>query len=438
MLAALRQDVQQIVGQRGIPRPDAILATGDIAFSGGVRSQTEYREASDYLRTLRELLHIPRERAFVVAGNHDVQRIADQDRGIRRLLTTLRRGEDLLDEVLTLEDERLLLARRQHNFRIFAQEFAPFCLPQLDYTERLDAWACRFNSRGLPLRLVGLNTAILAAADDDQGKLCIGLGALEQTLLNPPVSPDEVVIALGHHPLRGGWLRNEAEISGWMRKYTQAYLSGHIHTHESEQSRFGNSFVWLSAGSAHAEPSELRHGYNLAGLYLREGGKLALRVWPRVWDHRSKRFVADLYSTPDGQEFAEHELGKLLPSLTSFDSSSIGRDISRSLPRAGENWSVMDRRIPVAGQNAKTHLPTRASLRQLIYKVLPTDSDFVAFCIDHFPSLARRYSSGMDLTAKINLLFQIVDLREVLELLERHDPERFKRHKQLLEYVEES
>jgi hypothetical protein len=68
--------------------------------------------------------------------------------------------------------------------------------------------------------------------------------------------------------------------------------------------------------------------------------------------------------------------------------------------------------------------------------VLPTDTDFVAFCIDFFPDLARRYSNGMDLTSKINLLFQVADLADVLARLKQHDPERFRRHQNLLEYLE--
>ncbi len=433
VLDALRQDAANIAGRRGIPVPDALLVTGDIAFSAGVRSPTEYQDASEYLRMLRDSLRIPRERVFVVPGNHDVQRTADAELLGRLLIEALRDGKRTVDEVLMLEDVRKLLVRRQQNYQQFAKEFAPYCLPDGDASRRLDAWMCQIPAHGLTLRLVGFNTALLAAADDDRGKLGIGLGALSQAFLHPAIGPNEVVVALGHHPLRDGWLRNESEIAGWLRKHAQVYLSGHIHVHDTEQSRQGggNSFVWLSAGAGHTDGHDPVHGHNVSGLYVTETGRVVLRVWPRSWDRRGKRFVTDTANTPDGQEFAEHELSKTIPQLASGGVGSSTRTASPAVAPSSANASGSDRALLPMGK-----LPTRSSLRQLIYKVLPTDTDFVAFCIDFFPDLARRYSSGMDLTSKINLLFQVADLGDVMARLKQHDPERFRRNQHLLEYLE--
>ena len=433
VLDALRQDAANIAGQRGIPVPDALLVTGDIAFSGGVRSPTEYRDASEYLRMLRDSLRISRERAFVVPGNHDVQRTVDSERLVRLLIASLREGKDVVDEVLLLEDERRLLMRRQQNYQQFAKDFAPYCLSDGEVSHRLDAWMCQIPARGLTVRFVGFNTALLAAADDDRGKLGIGLGALSQAFLHPAIGPNEVVVALGHHPLRDGWLRNESEIAGWLRKHAQVYLSGHIPMHDTEQSRQGggNSFVWLSAGAGHADGHDPVHGYNLSGLYVTETGRVVLRVWPRCWDRRGRRFVTDTANTPDGKEYAEHELSKTIPQLASRGIGSSTRQANPVSAQSSANASSSDRMAMPAGK-----LPTRPSVRQLIYKVLPTDTDFVAFCIDFFPDLARRYSNGMDLTSKINLLFQVADLGDVLARLKQYDPERFRRHQNLLEYLE--
>lgn len=51
----------------------------------------------------------------------------------------------------------------------------------------------------------------------------------------------------------------------------------------------------------------------------------------------------------------------------------------------------------------------RNKLRHLLHEVLRSDADLDAFCLDFFPSVAQRFSAGMDRIQKVNLLFQIVD-----------------------------
>ena len=43
-------------------------------------------------------------------------------------------------------------------------------------------------------------------------------------------------------------------------------------------------------------------------------------------------------------------------------------------------------------------------IRKLLDQVYPTDSSLDAFCIDHFPYVHKLFSSGMDRTAKVNML----------------------------------
>ncbi len=52
---------------------------------------------------------------------------------------------------------------------------------------------------------------------------------------------------------------------------------------------------------------------------------------------------------------------------------------------------------------------TRQSLRFRLRQALPTDADFLAFVLDHFPEHARRISSAADVLYKENLLFELVD-----------------------------
>lgn len=48
-------------------------------------------------------------------------------------------------------------------------------------------------------------------------------------------------------------------------------------------------------------------------------------------------------------------------------------------------------------------------LRQRLTKEFPTDQDFDAFCLDHYPHVKKRFTQTMDRVAKINLLIEIIN-----------------------------
>ena len=64
--------------------------------------------------------------------------------------------------------------------------------------------------------------------------------------------------------------------------------------------------------------------------------------------------------------------------------------------------------------------------------MLPTDADLDAFCLDYFPAVHQRFSSGMERLAKQNLLLARVGADELLAALGRHDPERFAKYVQVV------
>jgi formylglycine-generating enzyme required for sulfatase activity len=56
---------------------------------------------------------------------------------------------------------------------------------------------------------------------------------------------------------------------------------------------------------------------------------------------------------------------------------------------------------------------SRYIARELLANSLPTDAEFDAFVLDHYPMVYRRYSGGMDRLAKENLLFSVVGHKSV-------------------------
>lgn len=57
------------------------------------------------------------------------------------------------------------------------------------------------------------------------------------------------------------------------------------------------------------------------------------------------------------------------------------------------------------------------TIRKLLQAALPTESDFTAFLIDHFPDVQKRISSTSDRLAQENILLQCVDHESLLHLL---------------------
>lgn len=64
------------------------------------------------------------------------------------------------------------------------------------------------------------------------------------------------------------------------------------------------------------------------------------------------------------------------------------------------------------------------ALRRLLSELLRSDPDFDAFCLDHFPDIHRRFSSGMERTQKENLLLLHAPSRsDVVAALRKRFPE---------------
>jgi hypothetical protein len=84
--------------------------------------------------------------------------------------------------------------------------------------------------------------------------------------------------------------------------------------------------------------------------------------------------------------------------------------------------------------NDLAHPPTGASLRRLIVLIFPTDSDFMAFCLDFFPSISKQFGNNMDRQTKMNILFQSERAADILKCLREFAPEAVRANEHILEY----
>lgn len=82
----------------------------------------------------------------------------------------------------------------------------------------------------------------------------------------------------------------------------------------------------------------------------------------------------------------------------------------------------------------KEPVPTRKSLRQVINNILTIDSELDAFALDYYPLIKSKFSSGMDRTAKVNLLLELADRRVLVNHLRMENESLFQAISELIRY----
>jgi GTPase-associated adaptor domain/Calcineurin-like phosphoesterase len=263
-----------------------VLISGDIAHSG---IPDEYEMAREWIGRLCEELDTAEENVWCVPGNHDFHRAARTDLW-RSACAQLR--ECPLEEIdihlggyLASVDKDVLLGPLVP-YHEFAAKFE--CLPE----GPVQVWDDDFElEQGLRLRIVGLNTAILADGDEDAEGNGLVLG--ENAMQFPRGSDDTFILAMWHHPL--AWLRDRDKAREYTDSRAVVHLFGHEHSHCL---RGSPSTLAISAGALHPKRGtrDWDPRYNFieiaaAGTELTDG--LDLAVISRQWDSSQTRFGAE-------------------------------------------------------------------------------------------------------------------------------------------------
>ncbi|MFO0575627.1 MAG: FHA domain-containing protein [Polyangia bacterium] len=81
--------------------------------------------------------------------------------------------------------------------------------------------------------------------------------------------------------------------------------------------------------------------------------------------------------------------------------------------------------LPTPDWGPPVTVPTRASLRRLITRILRDDSEFDAFCLDHFPHIRARFANNMNRISKVTQLIEWAPPAEIILRLYEACPEEF-------------
>lgn len=88
-------------------------------------------------------------------------------------------------------------------------------------------------------------------------------------------------------------------------------------------------------------------------------------------------------------------------------------------------------------QRSSILAPTKISLRKFINASFPLESDFEALCLDLFPTVQVKFTSGMDRVTKMNLLLASIPVEVIFARINRHCNEHIAEHLGLIVYENE-
>lgn len=279
----LCKDLKKMQKQHGL-RPDLIFFTGDAAFghigdSGGKSIAEQFREAHDFLTTVRESFEpiIEQRNLFLVPGNHDVNR-----NKISKFEKQALESISSLDEITSIVKDSGIdwqrIIGRLDDYAHFLQTYGYDHL--LTGREHL-IYADAREVADLRIGIAGFNSAWSSsgAGRAEMGRLWMGGRFQLETLLDK-LPKNDFAIALLHHPTN--WLVPE-ENPSFGRQLERDFpfvLHGHEHQ-DFVRTNAATGHTVISAGACHEWSESKNNGYNLVRLDFAQGTG---EVWLRQYD----------------------------------------------------------------------------------------------------------------------------------------------------------
>lgn len=264
---------------------DVMFVTGDLAQSGAAG---EYALVVEFLKRLMDATGVPRERVFVVPGNHDV------DRNVGKwLLRTLGKDEEA---VAFFEDAK---SRAFHTKKLEAYRHAmsellgdgrPLGLAVgEDAVEMVEV-------RGSRMAVASFNTAWFAQGDDDKGKLWLGEPNVDRAGQRIADLEARFAVALMHHPLDELHELERDNVGHYLERSFDLLLRGHLHKDKTRAIATQRGGYVEVAGPAAYQGSQWPNGCFL-GEIRPEARKVRLR--PQAYASGADGWVLDTKVFPD-------------------------------------------------------------------------------------------------------------------------------------------
>ncbi len=198
---------------------DFIIITGDLAYGG---KEEDYKVAEYFCTKLLEAAGLPKNRLYIVPGNHDVNR----DEFKEKICSF--KNQDDITEILTDTDYFPLLMKKFSGFYDFSKDVmgnrffdgAKYYYVDSPCFDKEDSW--------FKLNLIGLNSALFAGYDgDDKQKLALGLQQVDGAIKKL----DEkalLTISFFHHPFSCFHPADRISLK-MLKEKSDIILFGHLH-----------------------------------------------------------------------------------------------------------------------------------------------------------------------------------------------------------------
>lgn len=288
----LESDCARVVAEIG--KVDAILVTGDIAFSG---DEAEYAIADSWLADLSKVIQCSPLIVYCVPGNHDVNRkIYDNDYFLAQTLDSVARCEhdsevnEKLGTIYQSTRTEEILFEPLRGYNVFASQYG------CEMTFKQPSWSKVLQlENGPKIRINGLNSALGSRAGDRRAaNLFLGLKQLQI-----PKDSGVINVTLCHHPPE--WLLDFDQTELYLARRAHLQLFGHKHVQRF--SIIAGQFR-VSAGAVHPERREKEWipRYNFIKISPESASSARISIYPRVWHEDG--FVPD-YNSCGGSDFVE-------------------------------------------------------------------------------------------------------------------------------------
>lgn len=274
----------------------AILIGGDIAFKA---APDEYQTARNWIQQLSQISGCPKERIFVVPGNHDVDRgIIEgsvQIQNVQHAIasTPLTNREWKLKQQLRDETTGQLLFQAHSAYNEFAAPFGCQIWPAKPF------WHQDISLEdGVSLRIYGLTSTLLSGREgNDDKERDLYLSPL-QTVLDP--APNTLNMVLCHHPIN--WFEDGEAVEDALNARAAFQVFGHKH---KQRLQMDPSYVRFAAAAVNPSRAELPYnpGYNLIRLQVAGAGverRVNVEVYQRRMQDNPERFIA--IQNPQGHD----------------------------------------------------------------------------------------------------------------------------------------
>lgn len=267
-----RRDLLEFLRKRfeggKLPRPDLIFCTGDIAFgeTSGHPLAEQYGQAQEFFTELLALCALPRERLFVVPGNHDINRSAVDEDAQAALESMARDSREHVKRINSrLETRPNTFTNAMKRLQAYADFIAAF-LPHQQDKEGRCIYQSLLKIGDVQVGIAGFNSAWSCAGVEDERRLWLG-AEWQFNRAATHLQKADLRIGLIHHPL--DWLC-EAEREHAQQRIAAEFdfwLFGHMHNAWIEPMA---SHVRIGAGAIGAETAD-GFGLNLVQLEADKG-----------------------------------------------------------------------------------------------------------------------------------------------------------------------